>query len=93
MARILYLTQIELDHGATDQSRAGRRVPLGELAPGDLVFYGSPGAYYHVGIYAGGGRMIHAPHSGEVVKYDPLRDASAARRLIVVPAAGAPGPV
>lgn len=33
---------------------------------GDLVFYGSPA--YHVGIYAGGGQMWHAPHSGTTVK-------------------------
>jgi cell wall-associated NlpC family hydrolase len=37
--------------------------------PGDLVFYGSPGGVYHVGIYVGGGQMIHAPHSGTVVSY------------------------
>jgi len=37
-----------------------------DLQPGDLVFFGSP--IHHVGIYIGGGRMISAPHSGDVVK-------------------------
>lgn len=40
--------------------------------PGDLVFFGPlvPGEPYHVGIYAGAGRMIDAPHTGTVVRYD-----------------------
>lgn len=38
---------------------------LGECSPGDLVFPHSD----HVGIYEGGGMMIHAPRPGEVVKY------------------------
>ena len=40
------------------------------LQPGDLVFFGSP--IHHVGIYVGGGMMIHAPHTGDVVSIDPL---------------------
>ncbi len=38
------------------------------LQPGDLIFYG-PGGSDHVGIYVGGGTMIHAPHTGDVVRY------------------------
>ena len=72
----------DLPHGATDQSRRGSRVSLRRLEVGDLVFYGDPSSYYHVGIYASRGRVIHAPHSGAVVRYDRVGDASAARRLI-----------
>ena len=71
-----------LPHGATDQSHRGSRVSLRHLEVGDLVFYGGPGSYHHVGIYAGRGRIIHAPHSGAVVRYDRIGDAATARRLI-----------
>ena len=40
--------------------------------PGDLVFYGSPA--HHVAIYAGGGQMIEAPHTGADVRLVPVRD-------------------
>ncbi len=36
-----------------------------ELAPGDLVFFHD---LNHVGMYIGGGQMVEAPHSGDVVK-------------------------
>lgn len=40
-----------------------------EAQPGDLVhLYFNGGQPSHVGIYIGGGKMIHAPHSGDVVK-------------------------
>jgi cell wall-associated NlpC family hydrolase len=73
---------ISLSHGATDQARRGERVSLRHLEPGDLVFYGGSGYYGHVAIYAGRGRIIHAPHSGAVVSYAKLQGAAAARRLI-----------
>jgi cell wall-associated NlpC family hydrolase len=44
-------------------------VSRGELQPGDLVFFAGLG---HVGIYVGGGRFIHAPHTGDVVRIDSL---------------------
>lgn len=42
-------------------------VPLGAMQPGDLVFWGPDGTQ-HVGLYIGGGVMIAAPHTGDVVK-------------------------
>jgi peptidoglycan DL-endopeptidase CwlO len=42
-------------------------VPLNAMQPGDLVFWG-PGGSQHVGLYIGGGQMIAAPHTGDVVK-------------------------
>ena len=71
-----------LPHGATDQASRGRRVSLRHLEIGDLVFYGGSGYYSHVGIYAGHGRVIDAPHTGAVVSYSPVGDAATARRLI-----------
>ncbi len=66
---------IGLSHGATDQQRASKPVPLNALQPGDLVFFGSASYSHHVGIYVGGGSMIHAPHTGAVVSYGPISGA------------------
>jgi peptidoglycan DL-endopeptidase CwlO len=54
------------------QWHAGTRVGLGDLAPGDLVFFaynrGNPGSIHHVGMYVGGGAMVEAPYSGARVR-------------------------
>ena len=57
---------VSLPHSSQAQFGSGPHVSRGDLQPGDLVFFGSP--IHHVGIYIGGGRMISAPHSGDVVK-------------------------
>nr|WP_246315218.1 C40 family peptidase [Kineococcus aurantiacus] len=47
------------------------KVPLDRLQPGDLVFYASgadPSTIHHVALYLGGGKVLHAPHSGDVVR-------------------------
>ncbi|GLF94630.1 C40 family peptidase [Streptomyces yaizuensis] len=46
------------------------RVPLRSLRPGDLVVYF--GGATHVGIYLGGGRVVHAPRPGTAVKVSPV---------------------
>jgi cell wall-associated NlpC family hydrolase len=38
-----------------------------QLQPGDLVFFYPP-SLHHVGIYVGGGWMVHAPHTGDYVR-------------------------
>ncbi|MFC4117702.1 C40 family peptidase [Nonomuraea zeae] len=57
---------------------AGRRVPLTALQPGDLLFSKGLG---HVGMYAGNGKIVHAPQTGDVVKVVPL-DAYWRNRLL-----------
>ena len=47
-----------------DQARAGTAVRRSALRPGDLVFFSTSGVVHHVGLYIGGGRMLHAPHTG-----------------------------
>ncbi|MGV8082112.1 MAG: NlpC/P60 family protein [Coriobacteriia bacterium] len=61
---------VSLPHSSSAQYGCGERVSRADLEPGDLVFFGSP--IHHVGIYVGGGMMIHAPHSGDVVKIAPI---------------------
>jgi cell wall-associated NlpC family hydrolase len=60
---------IALPHYSGGQFGIGRRVSRAALRPGDLVFFDSLG---HVGIYVGGDRFIHAPHTGTRVSIDPL---------------------
>ncbi|WP_084957074.1 C40 family peptidase [Thermoactinospora rubra] len=60
---------VKLGHYTGTQFRQGRRVPLGDLRRGDLVFFGGgTGDPTHVGLYLGGGVMIHAPKTGDVVR-------------------------
>jgi peptidoglycan DL-endopeptidase CwlO len=60
---------ISLPHSSYAQFNMGTPVSIGQLQPGDLVFF--TGAS-HVGIYIGGGQFIHAPHTGDVVKISSL---------------------
>jgi cell wall-associated NlpC family hydrolase len=57
---------VSLPRTSRAQFAATQRIPISQLQPGDLVFFGSP--VYHVGMYVGGGQMIHSPHTGDVVK-------------------------
>ncbi|MER5650590.1 NlpC/P60 family protein [Streptosporangium sp. NPDC002524] len=52
---------------------AGRRVPLdlNQLQPGDLLFSKGLG---HMGMYAGNGKMVHAPRTGDIIKEVDLDD-------------------
>ncbi|WP_240136018.1 C40 family peptidase [Streptomyces sp. MUM 178J] len=52
------------------QRYAGRRVPLSQARPGDLVTYRSDAS--HVGMYMGNGQVVHAPYPGASVRYDPV---------------------
>ena len=61
-----------------NQINAGREVSYSELQPGDLVFPHSG----HVGIYVGNGMMIHAPHTGDVIKVASVYKFWRARRII-----------
>jgi cell wall-associated NlpC family hydrolase len=69
-----------IPHSSEIQQTLGVPVPRGEEQPGDLVFFGTPAE--HVGIYVGNGLMVDAPHSGAVVRVEPLFPGySGARRL------------
>ena len=59
-----------LPHSSSAQYAATQRISLDQLQPGDLVFFNNP--ISHVGLYIGGGQMIHSPHTGDVVKISPI---------------------
>lgn len=57
---------VSLPHSSRALRGMTERISVDELQPGDLVFGGSP--VHHVGMYIGNGQMVHAPHSGDVVR-------------------------
>ena len=57
---------VGLPHYSGAQMADSAPVPLGDLQPGDLLFYG-PGGDEHVAMYIGGGQMIEAPYTGAYV--------------------------
>ena len=60
---------VSLPHNAAAQYGYGTPVDRSQLQPGDLVFFNGLG---HNGLYIGNNQMIHAPHSGDVVKISSL---------------------
>lgn len=61
---------------SSSQAHWARRIPRGQMKPGDLVFFTDGGGVYHVGVFGGfrhGKRhIVHAPNSGERVKSAPI---------------------
>jgi cell wall-associated NlpC family hydrolase len=57
---------VGLPHYSGAQMADSAPVPLSDLQPGDLLFYG-PGGDEHVAMYIGGGQMIEAPYTGASV--------------------------
>jgi peptidoglycan DL-endopeptidase CwlO len=61
---------VYLPHSSAAQYASLPHVAQSDLQPGDLVFFYSP--ISHVGIYVGGGSMIHSPQTGSVVSVVPI---------------------
>ncbi|BFV59510.1 C40 family peptidase [Kitasatospora sp. CMC57] len=71
---------ISLPRTSQAQYAAGQKIARDQLQPGDLVFYYDD--LHHVGIYLGGGKLLHAPRTGktvEIVPYDVMPYAGAVR--------------
>lgn len=66
---------VSLNRISRDQATQGFLVSRANLQPGDLVFFSlaGDGQISHVGIYIGGGMMIHSPKTGDVVKTTDIR--------------------
>jgi cell wall-associated NlpC family hydrolase len=62
---------ISLPHFAAAQYGYGVPVSRDQLQPGDLVFFEN---LNHVAIYIGGGQVVHAPSTGDVVKISNISD-------------------
>ena len=60
---------VSLPHYTGSLWGLGVPVSRNDLQPGDLVFFNGLG---HMGIYAGGGSFVHAPHTGDVVKVSSM---------------------
>ncbi|ABG86564.1 NlpC/P60 family protein [Clostridium perfringens] len=69
----------EITRTTYTQINQGRPVSRDQLQPGDLVFTNGVG---HVGIYVGGGQMIHAARPGVGVIVGPIYNFSSARRIL-----------
>jgi cell wall-associated NlpC family hydrolase len=61
---------VALPHSSRAQYASLPHVPTDQLQPGDLVFFGNP--IHHVGMYVGGGQMIHAPETGSTVEVSSM---------------------
>ncbi|MCU1458103.1 MAG: cell wall-associated hydrolase, invasion-associated protein [Actinomycetia bacterium] len=62
---------VSMPHYSGAQYAMFPKVPLDQLLPGDLLFRG-PGGSQHVEMYIGHGLVIAAPHTGDVVKVQPM---------------------
>ncbi|WP_121258598.1 C40 family peptidase [Nocardioides ferulae] len=66
--------RIRLPHYSGSQIHAGQDIAWNDKQPGDLIFFSYPGASgpHHVAIYVGGDRILHAPRTGDVVRYGKI---------------------
>jgi cell wall-associated NlpC family hydrolase len=67
---------VQLPHYSVAQYEQAGKVAMGDIRPGDLVFFGSNksdhNSIYHVGLYIGGGNMIEAPYTGANVRISSI---------------------
>jgi murein DD-endopeptidase len=76
LVRYSYLAAgMDVPHGTRALMEGSRPISTRDLRKGDLLFFTELGKKYsHVGIYAGGGRFVHAPSTGKHVRLDNLQD-------------------
>ncbi|OKH97362.1 glycoside hydrolase [Streptomyces sp. CB02923] len=63
---------IDLPRTSQPQSTAGSQVGLDNLQVGDILYWGSAGSAYHVGVYVGNGNFIGAQNSSTGIVEKPL---------------------
>lgn len=72
---------LDVPHNTHALYAMGDVVKRGELRTGDLLFFSGLG---HMGLYLGGGRMVHSPHTGKTVELVNLRESHYGSRLVGV---------
>jgi len=73
---------LSLPHSVHALSQLGQSIPIGQLKPGDLVFFDTlKSAFSHVGIYLGSNRFIHAPSAGGSINVVSMNDTYWAKRF------------
>ncbi|MFF1691489.1 MULTISPECIES: NlpC/P60 family protein [unclassified Streptomyces] len=65
------------------QQNDGPKIGMSQLKPGDLVFFNN---LAHVGLYAGNGQVLHAPHPGAVVRYESMSTVGSFQFGVRIPA-------
>ncbi|MGK4059850.1 C40 family peptidase [Loigolactobacillus coryniformis] len=63
---------VQVGHNTVAQESAGQEVAVSQLQAGDLVFWGSAGATYHVALYIGNNQYIAAPQPGQSVEVESI---------------------
>lgn len=62
----------QLPRTAAQQYNRTRHIPASQRKRGDLIFFHTGNYVYHVGIYAGKGRILHSPRPGAVVTKEKI---------------------
>ncbi len=70
---------LEVPHNSYALYGVGRRIAKTRIEAGDVLFFEGLG---HVGLYLGGGQMVHAPYTGKRVEVIRLAETNYGRRLI-----------
>ena len=75
---------VSLPRTTWEQIKKGSNVSKSNLKDGDLVFFNTDGSgtASHVGLYIGGGNMIHAPNSKTVVKIESINSSYYSKRYL-----------
>jgi murein DD-endopeptidase len=75
---------VQVPRTAAEQYKMSKPVNIHQLLPGDLLFFRTTRSkrVTHVGVYAGGGRFVHAPQTGEKIEIRELSDEYYGKRLV-----------
>ena len=64
---------VGLPHYSGYQYNAGKKVPISQIRPGDMLFWADGSDIHHVALFIGNGKMVEAPYSGGAVRITPVR--------------------